>query len=58
MTFATSAAVAGTIAVAVFAGPLWDMSEEIARDLLDGSTYIDLVNDAATDVVAVGEEGS
>ena len=58
MTLATSAAVAGTIAVAVLAGPLWEMSEEIARDLLDGSTYIDLVNDAADDVVAAGEAGS
>lgn len=44
MTFATSTAVAGTIAVAVFAGPLWDASEDVARDLLDGRTYIDQVN--------------
>jgi hypothetical protein len=35
--------VAGTLAVVALAGPLWNMSEEIARDLLDGQTYIDEV---------------
>jgi multicomponent Na+:H+ antiporter subunit D len=43
MNGATMAAVAGTLAVVAFAGPLWNMSEEIARDLLDGQTYIDEV---------------
>jgi multicomponent Na+:H+ antiporter subunit D len=59
MTLATSTAVAGTIAIAVFAGPLWEMSEEIARDLLDGSTYIDQVNAEPTPVVvAVDDAGT
>ncbi len=58
MVFSTSVAVAGTLSVAVFAGPLWDMSEEIARDLLDGFTYIDQVNDAGDDVVVTSEAGS
>ena len=43
MNGATMAAVAGTLAVVALAGPLWNMSEEIARDLLDGQTYINEV---------------
>ena len=43
MNGATMAAVAGTLAVVALAGPLWSMSEEIARDLLDGQTYINEV---------------
>jgi multicomponent Na+:H+ antiporter subunit D len=40
METAAGIAVAGTIAVAVVAGPLWRMSEEVATDLLDRSPYI------------------
>ena len=36
----TGAAVAATIAVALLAGPLWDMSERAATDLIDPSRYI------------------
>jgi len=36
-------AVAGTIAIAIVAGPLWDMSERIATDLLDRTPYITAV---------------
>ncbi len=43
MNGATMAAVAGTLAVVALAGPLWTMSENIARDLLDGQVYIDEV---------------
>jgi multicomponent Na+:H+ antiporter subunit D len=43
MMSATGLAVAGTIAVAVGAGPLWEMSEQIAVDLLDSAVYIELV---------------
>jgi hypothetical protein len=32
--------VAGTIAVAVVAGPLWRMSEQVGTDLLDRTPYI------------------
>lgn len=40
MTGATAAAVAVTLGVAVFAGPLFDMSERAAFDLLDRTVYI------------------
>jgi hypothetical protein len=43
MSGATGVAVAGTIAVALLAGPIWDMSQDIARDLLDGRDYIEQV---------------
>ena len=40
MQTATAVAVAGTIAVAVVAGPLWRMSEQVATDLLERTPYI------------------
>ncbi|MEO1061377.1 MAG: proton-conducting transporter membrane subunit [Actinomycetota bacterium] len=40
MQTATGVAVAGTIAIAVFAGPLWDMSERAATELLEREPYI------------------
>jgi multicomponent Na+:H+ antiporter subunit D len=40
MTGATAAAVAVTLGVALFAGPLFDMSERAASDLLDRSDYV------------------
>jgi multicomponent Na+:H+ antiporter subunit D len=43
MEFATGLAVAGTLAVAVFSGPLWDMSERAAVELLDRQPYIEAV---------------
>ena len=43
MTSATSIAVLGTMAVAVVAGPLWDMSERVANELLDRTPYIEEV---------------
>ncbi|MDH3681011.1 MAG: proton-conducting transporter membrane subunit [Acidimicrobiia bacterium] len=36
---ATATAVAGTVAIALFAGPLWDLSERAATDLLDPVAY-------------------
>jgi multicomponent Na+:H+ antiporter subunit D len=36
---ATATAVAGTLAIALFAGPLWDLSERAAADLLDPDAY-------------------
>lgn len=43
MTAATSAAVIVTLGIAVFAGPLWDMSERAATDLLGRTAYIEKV---------------
>ncbi len=40
MTGATTAAVSVTIAVAIFAGPLFNMSERAASDLLEGTPYV------------------
>jgi transketolase C-terminal domain/subunit len=40
MQTAAGLAVAGTIAVAIVAGPLWRMSEQIATDLLERTPYI------------------
>jgi hypothetical protein len=40
MQTAAGIAVAGTIAIAVVAGPLWRMSEQVATDLLDRTPYI------------------
>ncbi len=40
MSFTTGAAAALTLAIAVFAGPLWDMSERAATELLDGEVYV------------------
>ncbi len=40
MSFATGATTALTLAIALFAGPLWDMSERAATELLDGRTYV------------------
>ena len=43
MQSAAGIAVAGTIAVAIVAGPLWTVSERIATDLLDRAPYITAV---------------
>jgi len=43
MQTAALVAVGGTIAVAVVAGPLWEMSEQIAADLLARAPYVDEV---------------
>ena len=43
MQSAAAAAVAGTILVAVLAGPLWRMSEQIAADLLARAPYVTAV---------------
>ena len=40
MSFATGTTVALTLAIALFAGPLWDMSERAATELLDGEVYV------------------
>ena len=40
MSSATTLAVAGTVAIAVFAGPLWDASVAAAEDLVDADIYI------------------
>ena len=40
MSSATGAAMALTLAIAVFSGPLWDMSERAATELLDGEVYV------------------
>lgn len=41
---AVAATVAGTILIAVIAGPLWDMSERSAADLLDIEPYLSAVD--------------
>jgi multicomponent Na+:H+ antiporter subunit D len=52
MQTAAGIAVAGTIAIAVVAGPLWHMSEEVATDLLARTPYIvDVLG------VTIGAEG-
>jgi multicomponent Na+:H+ antiporter subunit D len=43
MQSAAAVAVAGTIAIAVFAGPIWDLCEQIGAELLDPSTYVSAV---------------
>ena len=43
MQSAAATAVVGTIAVAVLAGPLWRMSEQIATDLLARAPYVTAV---------------
>jgi hypothetical protein len=40
MQTAAAVAVAGTIAIAVVAGPLWRMSEQVATDLLERTPYV------------------
>jgi len=40
METAAGVAIAGTIAVALMAGPLWRMSERAASDLLERTPYI------------------
>jgi len=42
MVGATSLAVAGTLVISVFAGPLFDLSEKAAEDHRDSSSYISL----------------
>lgn len=54
------AAAAGTLltlVIAVMAGPLWDMSERAATELLDGETYTTGVLDAPGDVRAAHDDG-
>jgi multicomponent Na+:H+ antiporter subunit D len=41
---AAGLAVAGTVAIAVFAGPLWELSERAAGDLVDPTAYVTAVN--------------
>jgi len=43
MLSATAVAVAGTLAIAVLAGPLWRMSERAATDLMTPAVYIEQV---------------
>ncbi len=43
MVGATVVAVAGTLTVAVLAGPLWNLSERAAADLVDPRVYIEQV---------------
>ena len=38
-----------TLAIAVFAGPIWTMSERAATELLDGETYMSDVLDDGSD---------
>ena len=40
MTGAAAFAVAVTLAVALFAGPLWDMSERAATELIEKEPYV------------------
>jgi len=40
MSVAAGVAVATTLAIALFAGPLWDMSERAATELLDRQAYV------------------
>jgi len=44
MVSATTMAVGVTLAVALFAGPLWDYSERAAHELLDSTHYVSEVN--------------
>ena len=43
MVGATAVTVAVTLGIAVWAGPLWDMSERVATELVDRTPYIDEV---------------
>lgn len=43
MTWSTAALVGVTVAIAVFAGPLYELCERAARDLLDPSGYVQAV---------------
>lgn len=43
MMSATALAVLGTLAIAFFAGTLWDLSERAATELVDGRPYIEAV---------------
>jgi multicomponent Na+:H+ antiporter subunit D len=49
MSSATSAMMAITLAIALFAGPIWNMSERAATELLDGEPYIGAVLDGGAD---------
>ena len=40
MSVATATAVTATLAIAVFAGPLWEMSQRAATDLIDPTSYV------------------
>ena len=52
MQSAAGLAVAGTIAIAVMAGPLWRMSEQVASDLLERTPYIsEVLGDELGEVV-------
>ena len=50
----TSLGVAGTLTVALFAGPLWDMSLRAGAELLDPPQYIEVVFDQPTGTAAGG----
>jgi multicomponent Na+:H+ antiporter subunit D len=43
MLIATGAVVAMSLAIALFAGPLWDLAERIGADLVDPSGYVEAV---------------
>jgi len=49
MSWATSVTMILTLAIAVFAGPIWTMSERAATELLDGETYMSDVLDDGSD---------
>jgi hypothetical protein len=49
MQTAAGLAVAGTIVIAVLAGPLWRMSEQVAGELLERTPYITDVLGEAVD---------
>jgi len=52
MGWGAAAATVLTLVIAVVAGPLWDMSERAASELLDGETYVTSVLDPSGDVRA------
>jgi multicomponent Na+:H+ antiporter subunit D len=52
MGWGAAAATVLTLVIAVVSGPLWDMSERAASELLDGETYVTSVMDPAGDVGA------
>ncbi|MFN3256052.1 MAG: proton-conducting transporter membrane subunit [Ilumatobacter sp.] len=55
MSMAAGAATVLTMVIAVLSGPLWDMSERAATELLDGDVYIAAVLDPSGDASEVAE---
>ena len=49
MSSATTVMMIMTLAIALFAGPIWNMSERAATELLDGEPYISAVLDDGVD---------